>query len=130
MFNFLILISKIFTGNEPQVKVTSLLQVPSKHPSHRYSDFILDFNSIITAPVPLPKPPLLRHNDLRHRLDPHRLTATSALPRSTMLPPTEQPTHPAPPPARLKPAIFPSDLGRVTRLHRLSRGAVVKNEKK
>jgi hypothetical protein len=48
MFDFLILTPKIFTRNEPQVKVTSLLQVPSKHPSHRYLDFILDFNSIIT----------------------------------------------------------------------------------
>ena len=48
MFDFLILKSKIFTRNEPQVKVTWPLQVPSKHPSHRYSDFILDFKSVIT----------------------------------------------------------------------------------
>ena len=48
MFDFLILKSKIFTRNEPQVKVTSQLKVPSKHPSHRYSDFILDFKSVIT----------------------------------------------------------------------------------
>ena len=48
MSDFLILKSKIFTRNEPQVKVTSQLKVPSKHPSHRYSDFILDFKSVIT----------------------------------------------------------------------------------
>ena len=48
MFDFLILKSKIFTRNEPQVKVTLQLKVPSKHPSHRYSDFILDFKSVIT----------------------------------------------------------------------------------
>ena len=47
MFDFLIITPKIFTRNEPQVKVTSTLQVPSKHPSHRYSDFILDFKSVI-----------------------------------------------------------------------------------
>ncbi len=41
MFDFLILTLKIFTRNEPQVKVSSPLQVPSKHPSHRYSDYIL-----------------------------------------------------------------------------------------
>ena len=48
MFDFLILTPKIFTRNEPLVKVTSPLQVPSKHPSHRYSDLILDFESVIT----------------------------------------------------------------------------------
>ena len=48
MFDRLILTPKIFTKNEPQVKVTLQLKVPSKHPSHRYSDFILDFKSVIT----------------------------------------------------------------------------------
>jgi hypothetical protein len=48
MSDFLILTPKIFTRNEPLVKVTSPLQVPSKHPSHRYSDLILDFKSVIT----------------------------------------------------------------------------------
>ena len=48
MSDFLILTPKIFTRNEPLVKVTSPLQVPSKHPSHLYSDLILDFKSVIT----------------------------------------------------------------------------------
>jgi hypothetical protein len=53
MFDFLILTPKIFTRNKQQVKVTSPLQVPSKHPSHQNSDFILDFNSIITIELKL-----------------------------------------------------------------------------
>jgi hypothetical protein len=36
-FDFLIHTPKIFTRNEPQVKVTLPLQVPSKHQSHRKS---------------------------------------------------------------------------------------------
>jgi hypothetical protein len=48
MSDFLILTPKIFTRNEQLVKVTSPLQVPSKHPSHRHSDLILDFKSVIT----------------------------------------------------------------------------------
>ena len=35
MLDFLILAPEIFTRNEPQVKVTLPLQVPSKHQSHR-----------------------------------------------------------------------------------------------
>jgi hypothetical protein len=63
-----------------------------------------------TPPVPPSKTTHLRHNDLRHRLEPRRLTATSALPRPTMSPPVDKPTSPAHPLPRLVPAIPPSDL--------------------
>jgi hypothetical protein len=61
-----------------------------------------------TPPVP-PKTPHLLHDDLRHRLDPRRLVATSATPRPTMSPPVNKPTPPAPPLPRHVPAITPSE---------------------
>ena len=51
MFDFLILTSKIFTINKPQVKVTSPsspLQVPPVHQPPQSSDFILAINSVLT----------------------------------------------------------------------------------